>query len=153
MSSPCVDCCVTNEQQWLRADELEVDAAKSEIDNENDDVEKGLVTHRNSTTTNGTGAKIIGDMVLFQGRIEPSDVMQGALGDCWLLAALATVAENNDDLLKTIFLTQSASECGYYKLRLYDVFNGPPSWKIFTVDDWIPVNNNSRVSVNVNVNV
>ena len=84
------------------------------------------------------------NMKLFQGDIEPNDVLQGQTGDCWLLATIAAAADR-DGLIENLFISRSKSECGYYKLKLYDHFNdNSPSWKIFTIDDKIPVNNNTN---------
>ena len=33
-------------------------------------------------------------MQLFQGKVEPADLCQGAVGDCWLVAAFASIAEH-----------------------------------------------------------
>ena len=50
---------------------------------------KEVVWKRASKLGAAKGAK----MQLFAGKIEPSDIGQGGLGDCWLLSALASLAE------------------------------------------------------------
>jgi hypothetical protein len=74
-------------------------------------------------------------MQLFAGGIEPGDICQGALGDCWLLAALAALSEQ-PHYIRRIFLTGQLNPRGKYNLRLYD----PPSraWITVIVDDRIP---------------
>lgn len=42
---------------------------------------------------------------LFSGRIEPNDIEQGFLGDCYFLAGLAALAERPDRIFD-LFLTQ-----------------------------------------------
>ena len=42
---------------------------------------------------------------LFEDGVEPKDVAQGGLGDCWLISALACMSEH-EGLLRTIFKTQ-----------------------------------------------
>ncbi len=121
LSTPCYECFVKNEYEWARAQDLVIS-----------DLEKAE-------------GKQADTMKLFSGRIEPSDVGQGRLGDCWLLASLACVAERNEECIKSLFLTRSASLCGYYKIRLYDVFNGVPTWRTFTVDDFIPVQKGTHI--------
>lgn len=72
--------------------------------------------------------------------IQPGDIAQGALGDCWLLAALATLAER-PHLLQNCFKTRSFNPRGKYTLRLYDA--KAKAWKNITIDDYIPVNANN----------
>ncbi|VDO97041.1 unnamed protein product, partial [Heligmosomoides polygyrus] len=62
-----------------------------------------------------------------------SDIEQGCLGDCWLLSAMALIAER-PDVLEHILLTKEYSHCGVYQVRL--CIDG--MWKIVLVDDFFP---------------
>jgi calpain-15 len=79
---------------------------------------------------------------LFAGGIDAGDIAQGALGDCWLLAAVAATAEEHPEIIKSLFLTQEAEPCGCYRLRLYDIKHY--RWRTFTIDDRIPVDAHGR---------
>jgi hypothetical protein len=65
----------------------------------------------------------------------PDDVSQGKLGDCWLLSALATLAEKpkrvENLFLKEVPLTTDACRFGAHQLRLYK--DGVE--RIITIDD------------------
>jgi len=75
-------------------------------------------------------------MVLYQGKIEPRDCVQGALGDCWFVAALACLSEH-PGAVKKLILNGEASTRGKYRVKLY---NGrKKKWEVITVDDYIPV--------------
>lgn len=73
---------------------------------------------------------------LFEDGVKPGDVAQGKLGDCWLLAAFACVAEH-PALIRKMFLTKRASPSGTYRVQL---FNGRKNrWDVLTVDEFIPI--------------
>ena len=58
-------------------------------------------------------------MYLFQGKVEPADVNQGDLSDCWLLAAIACLAEH-EPALRNVFLNKEYCKRGYYCVRLWN---------------------------------
>lgn len=70
---------------------------------------------------------------LFSDGISPLDVQQGALGDCWFLAALAAVAEF-PELIKEIFAESSYNEYGVYEISCFK--NGLQTQVI--IDDLFP---------------
>lgn len=77
---------------------------------------------------------------LFEGKIEPDDIVQGALGDCWLLSAFATAAEH-PGLIQSVFLQREFNPRGKYDIRLYDALL---KRKVtVTIDDRIPCNEDS----------
>ena len=57
------------------------------------------------------------DPKLFNESIDPNDINQGALGNCWFLASIASVAEN-PALIRRLFITQEYNEKGLYQLRI-----------------------------------
>ena len=78
-----------------------------------------------------------GHALLFNDGIEPADVAQGALGDCWLISALACIAEH-PGAVSNNFRTREYSSRGKYCLRL---FNGlTKKWEKIVVDDRFPCN-------------
>jgi calpain-15 len=70
---------------------------------------------------------------VFDSDIDPNDIKQGFLPDCWFLSAASCLAERQA-LVKRLFNTKEYNEEGLYKLRL--VKNG--EWVVVTVDDYIP---------------
>lgn len=83
-------------------------------------------------------------MVLYQGDIEPRDCVQGQLGDCWLVAALACLAEY-PGAIRRIIMNTSKSFRGKYRVRLYD--GKERRWVIVTVDDLIPVKKGTKRAI------
>ena len=79
------------------------------------------------------------EMVLFDGEIEPCDLLQGAVGDCWLIAALAAAAEHPASI-RSRFLTLERNFRGRYVIQLH--YKG--AWRNIVVDDFIPVHDNGE---------
>jgi hypothetical protein len=80
-------------------------------------------------------SQIVTDPVLFDGRIEPQDIIQGALGDCYFLSAIAALAEKEARITQ-IFSEQPGSVNGIYRvtLRISGVIQE------IIIDDYVPVN-------------
>jgi len=72
---------------------------------------------------------------LFSKKIEPSDVGQGNLGDCWLMAQIAVLA-TRPEMVRRMFITQEKSVRGKYQIRFYH--EAKKGYIIVTVDDYVP---------------
>eukprot|EP00966_Prymnesium_polylepis_P125790 2908438-Prymnesium_polylepis.1 len=98
----------------------------------------------------GTRVKDGGKVKLFEEGITPEDVAQGQLGNCWLIAAMACLAEH-PGLLRKTFVTKRATANGKYVMNLFD--GQERVWKNVTVDENIPVvkANNSLLFANPQV--
>eukprot|EP00672_Neobodo_designis_P016850 CAMPEP_0174837028 /NCGR_PEP_ID=MMETSP1114-20130205/6463_1 /TAXON_ID=312471 /ORGANISM="Neobodo designis, Strain CCAP 1951/1" /LENGTH=782 /DNA_ID=CAMNT_0016071063 /DNA_START=28 /DNA_END=2372 /DNA_ORIENTATION=- len=77
---------------------------------------------------------------LFVGDIEPNDIDQGRLGNCYFLCALACISEF-PDVIKECFNQPQNSELGVYRVRICK--NG--WWQIVTLDDLLPTERNVPV--------
>lgn len=70
---------------------------------------------------------------VFEKSIEPNDILQGNLGDCWFLCAVSCLAEM-PHLVERLFITKECNEEGIYRLKICK--NG--EWQEIVVDDYFP---------------
>lgn len=77
---------------------------------------------------------------IFKDGIEPNDIQQGLLGDCYFLAVLASAAEDPKDI-KALFYTKEINKAGIY--MVYFFINGIKRSVI--VDDYLPCKNGKAV--------
>jgi len=77
---------------------------------------------------------------LFSGKIEPDDVFQGNLGNCYHLASLSALAEV-PKRVRRLFKTKSPNKEGRYEIQMYDM----GILKTVTVDDFIPCDPKTRM--------
>eukprot|EP00929_Paragymnodinium_shiwhaense_P064387 TRINITY_DN32238_c0_g1_i1.p1 TRINITY_DN32238_c0_g1~~TRINITY_DN32238_c0_g1_i1.p1 ORF type:complete len:847 (+),score=195.51 TRINITY_DN32238_c0_g1_i1:81-2621(+) len=75
-----------------------------------------------------------GDWKLFEGGISPDDLLQGSIGNCWLVAAMASLAEF-PDAVEGLFGQKELSSIGKCEVRLFD--NRCKRVEL-TIDEFIP---------------
>ena len=78
--------------------------------------------------------------------IDPTDIQQGELGDCWLIAAISVVAKF-PHLIHRLFGQEKSevSSTGRYDLQLYDVREGKHGgWVDVVIDDHIPCREHNK---------
>jgi hypothetical protein len=81
---------------------------------------------------------------LFEGKIESGDLVQGGVGDCWLIAAIACMA-THPAAIRNIFLDEEITARGKYRLRLFDAVS--KKWEVVVIDDALPCDKNSKTPV------
>eukprot|EP00729_Bicosta_minor_P007120 gene7120-2897_t len=67
---------------------------------------------------NDGGSKTKWTLFKERGQTSPSDIVQGALGNCWFLSALTVLAEK-PELVDNLFITKEYSPVGAYQLQLF----------------------------------
>jgi calpain-15 len=72
--------------------------------------------------------------VLFSGLIEPRDIRQGMLGDCYFLSALISLSERLH-IIRHLFENEGSAAKGLYAVWL----NIDGQWKQTVLDDMIPL--------------
>lgn len=70
---------------------------------------------------------------VFEKMIEPSDIIQGELADCWFLCACSSLAEM-PELVERLFVTPTYNEEGLYRVRICK----DGEWREVTLDDYFP---------------
>ena len=77
---------------------------------------------------------------LYNGAVNPDAVIQGQIGNCWLIscfAALGLVPEVAEELIYPPFYNPK----GIYAVRFWDCgWRRECKWRWIVIDDWIPVN-------------
>ncbi|CAE8635468.1 unnamed protein product [Polarella glacialis] len=66
--------------------------------------------------------------------LSAADLAQGSVGNCWLVASIAALAERSSDVRK-LFL-ESDPAAGRYVVQLYDM--GKACWERVEIDDFVP---------------
>jgi calpain-15 len=83
-----------------------------------------------------------GKFKIFCDSIEPNDIKQGELGDCYFLSTLASIAEKPARIRK-LFETEEVNEQGMYGIKVCD----KGEWKTVIIDDLIPCRHNTKQPV------
>eukprot|EP00392_Amoebophrya_sp_AT5.2_P018594 g19162.t1 len=78
-------------------------------------------------------------MQLYQDGVSAKDILQGKIGDCWLMAAMACMAER-PGAIDNLFISKEFDPRGKYTIQLFDgtADRGKGAWRHFTIDDFIP---------------
>lgn len=80
---------------------------------------------------------------IFGDSIKATDIKQGSLGNCYSLAAYASLANiRNGTMIKDIFITKEDNQKHVYITRWFIL----GKIRYVAVDDWVPTNDNKRAS-------
>jgi hypothetical protein len=82
--------------------------------------------------------------LFFEG-IEPADITQQLVGDCYFLGALAVLA-TQPRLVRRLFSPSEYCEYGVYQLKFFWNKN----WESVVIDDWLPMRVSDHNSAGVN---
>ena len=75
--------------------------------------------------------------------MDPEDICQGALGNCWLLSALASLSSTSTTV-EECFITDEWNPRGKYSLRFWD--DDKSKYVKIAVDDYFPVDEKTGAS-------
>lgn len=84
--------------------------------------------------------ELVENPVLFKGGIAAGDVVQGQVGTCFMLGAVAAIAANNSKAIEKVFIDYN-TELGIYGVR----FNVHGEWTHVIIDDYMPVDEYGRL--------
>lgn len=84
------------------------------------------------------------NLKVFEGTIEPGDIRQGNLGDCYFLSSLSALAEY-ENLIARLFESKNYNDAGCYCVWL--CHDG--EFKPVVVDDYFPCNSNGPPAFSV----
>eukprot|EP00340_Litonotus_pictus_P010072 CAMPEP_0170530350 /NCGR_PEP_ID=MMETSP0209-20121228/45630_1 /TAXON_ID=665100 ORGANISM="Litonotus pictus, Strain P1" /NCGR_SAMPLE_ID=MMETSP0209 /ASSEMBLY_ACC=CAM_ASM_000301 /LENGTH=860 /DNA_ID=CAMNT_0010823355 /DNA_START=195 /DNA_END=2777 /DNA_ORIENTATION=+ len=76
---------------------------------------------------------------MFNSSIEAADIIQGNLGNCYFLSAIAALTEF-PSYLETLFVFKQCNDYGYYEVELF--LDG--EWQIVFVDSYFPIIKGSK---------
>ena len=88
-----------------------------------------------------------GKLAVFAGNIEPADIKQGALGDCYFLSVLSVLTEK-PERVRILFETDLVNPEGIFGLNMTK--NGIK--QMVVIDDFIPCKNKEPVFSSANGN-
>lgn len=74
------------------------------------------------------------DVVIIENGIQPEDIYQGRLGDCYFLSSISALAEH-ESRVKRLLLSQQSSKNQAYAVAL----NVCGDWQVVFLDDYFPV--------------
>ena len=80
---------------------------------------------------------------MVEGGMDPEDICQGALGNCWLLSALASLSSTSTTV-EECFITDEWNPRGKYSLRFWD--DDKSKYVKIAVDDYFPVDEKTGAS-------
>jgi calpain len=78
-------------------------------------------------------SEVIKNPEIIVGKIEPNDIKQGYLGDCYFLAAIAALAEKEDRIMN-LFLVNKVNAQKYFSVKM--LYKG--KWMTIDMDEYIP---------------